>query len=63
MAESFRLGHVRRISWCNAKYPYTDECWSAAHGRIINQFSCTNCELNRFYSEPRRKGGRRNSNN
>ena len=62
MADSFRLGYVRRLSWCKAKYPYTDVCWSAEHGRIINQLACQNCELNKFYSEPKKKGGRREVN-
>lgn len=52
---SLRVNGARHLSWCKAKYPYTDECWSAEHGRIINRFACQNCELNNS-NEPRKRG-------
>lgn len=35
---------VRHLPWCKGKYPYDDECWAAAHGRINGRTACENIE-------------------
>ena len=40
-----RIDRVQRIIWCKAKYPYTKECWAAAHGRIPCEAACVKCDL------------------
>lgn len=35
-----QLEGIKRLAWCNAKYPYTGVCYSAENGLILNRAAC-----------------------
>ena len=54
--------YAKPLSWCNAKYPYTKDCWAASHGRVLNHLACKACDMFKGNISERALGGRREAN-
>lgn len=52
------IDRVVVLPWCNAKYPYTDDCWAAANGRVLSHLACKGCDMLRPHYRSERQADR-----